>query len=171
MHCPGQTLTVCMLHGFWFCFAHSSNAFVAPKLVQCMNSGCYWQLICSKKCNCGLEHAQPAQRTVSKVIFDGFSWCFDPPDPKPKWGPNWAVDAPRTGTSSAQLGPHFGPLSVKKQRTGSSRPKEHPGNTNITFSCTSLNQEHQQGWGGLGFYLIAGWARTAASRPAPAARP
>ena len=29
------------------------------------------------KCNCGLEHRQPAQRTMSKVIFDGFPWVFD----------------------------------------------------------------------------------------------
>ena len=30
--------------------------------------------------------------------------------------------APRT----AQLGPHFGPLSVKLERTGSSKPKKSP---------------------------------------------
>ena len=27
---------------------------------------------------CGLEHGQPAQRTMSKVIFDGFPRVFDP---------------------------------------------------------------------------------------------
>ena len=37
-----------------------------------------WVLICPPKCNRGLEHGQPAQRTVSKVIFDGFPWVFDP---------------------------------------------------------------------------------------------
>ena len=42
---------------------------------------------------------------------------------KPKWVPNCADDAsvrgaraPRTETSSAQLGPHFGPFSVKLKR-------------------------------------------------------
>ena len=30
------------------------------------------------KCNRGLEHGQPAQRTVFQVIFDGFPWVFDP---------------------------------------------------------------------------------------------
>ena len=35
-------------------------------------------LICPPKCNRGLEHGQPAQRTVSKVIFEGFPWVFDP---------------------------------------------------------------------------------------------
>ena len=37
-----------------------------------------WVLICPPKCNRGLEHGQPAQRTVSKVIFEGFPWVFDP---------------------------------------------------------------------------------------------
>ena len=45
--------------------------------------------------------------------------------------------APRTGTSSAQLGLHFGPLLVKLERSGSSKPKK-------TFQVTS-----------------AGWARPA----------
>ena len=116
----------------------------------------------AQKMHCELEHGQPAQRTMSKVIFDGFLWVFDP-----SWSqssqngvPIVQLRAPRTGTSSAQLGPHFGSLSVKLERTGSSKPKKIiPGNKNITFSCTSLNQEYWQGWGGLGFHLIAGWAR------------
>ena len=29
------------------------------------------------KCNRGLEHGQPAQRTVFQVIFNGFPWVFD----------------------------------------------------------------------------------------------
>ena len=37
---------------------------------------CSWLQI-PVKCNCGLEHGQPAQRTMSKVIFDGFPWVFD----------------------------------------------------------------------------------------------
>ena len=31
-----------------------------------------------QKYTCGLEHGQPAQRTMSKGIFDGFLWVFDP---------------------------------------------------------------------------------------------
>ena len=49
---------------------------LAPKLVQCVKCGCYWQLISPKKCICGLEHGQPAQRTMSKVIFVGFPFGF-----------------------------------------------------------------------------------------------
>ena len=30
------------------------------------------------KFNCGPEHGQPAQRTMSKFIFDGFPWVIDP---------------------------------------------------------------------------------------------
>ena len=37
---------------------------------------CSWLQI-PVKCNCGLEHGQPAQRTMSKVIFDGFPWVID----------------------------------------------------------------------------------------------
>ena len=143
-----------------------------------------WLLLAAdllKKCTCGLEHGQPAQRTMSQVIFDGFPWVFEP-----SWSQSsqngvsivqlmFPYEArarlPRTGTSSTQLGPHFGPLPVKLERTGTSNLNNMPGNRNITFSCTSLNQGYQQGWGGLGFHLIAGWARGAATRPAPAARP
>ena len=60
-----------------------SSTFVAPKLVQCVKCGCYWWLIC-KKCNRGLEYGQPAQRTMSKVIFDGFRWVFDRSWPQSK---------------------------------------------------------------------------------------
>ena len=31
-----------------------------------------------QKYTCGLEHGQPAQRTMSKGIFDGFPWVFHP---------------------------------------------------------------------------------------------
>ena len=133
------------------------------------------------KLNCGLEHGQPAQRTMSKVIFDGFSWVVDPSWSQSSQNGVPIVQlmflyeargrAPRTGTSSAQLGPHFWPLSVKStigtpfgplsvclEKTGPSKPKNLPGSKNITFfSCISLNQEHEQGWGGLGFHMIAGW--------------
>ena len=76
----------------------------------------------------GLQHGQPAQRTLPKVIFDGFPLAFHP-----SWSQSsqngvailqlmflyeGRAHAPRTGTSSAQLGPHFGPLSVKLERTG-----------------------------------------------------
>ena len=40
-----------------------------------------WLLLAAdllKKCTCGLEHGQPAQITMSKVICDGFAWVFDP---------------------------------------------------------------------------------------------
>ena len=40
-----------------------------------------WLLLAAdlpQKCTCGLEHDQPAQRTTSKVIFDGFPWVLDP---------------------------------------------------------------------------------------------
>ena len=85
-----------------------------------------------QKCTCGLEHGQPAQRTMSKVIFDGFSWVFDPfcsqssqnGVPIVQLMFVYEARAPRTGTSSAQLGPHFGPLSLKLERTGSSKPEK-----------------------------------------------
>ena len=47
--------------------AHISSTFEFPRLVQCVKCGCYWQLICYKKCICGLEHGQPAQRTMSHL--------------------------------------------------------------------------------------------------------
>ena len=39
---------MCTLHSCWVCFAHISSTAVAPRLVQCVKCGCYWQLICSK---------------------------------------------------------------------------------------------------------------------------
>ena len=65
----------------------------------------------------------------------------------------------------------LGRFQSKVREQGLQNTKNIPGNKNITFSCTSLNQEYQQGWGGLGFRWIAGWAKGAAARPAPAARP
>ena len=74
--------------------------------------------------------------------------------------------------SSAQLGPHLGLFPVKLQRTRPYKPKKNiPISKNIMFSYLSLNQEHQQPWGGLGFDIMAGWAKGAAARPALAARP
>ena len=43
-----------------------------------------WPLLAADlppKCTCGLEHGQPAQRTTSKVIFDGFPWVLTLPSP------------------------------------------------------------------------------------------
>ena len=119
---------------------------------------CSWLQI-PVTCNCGLEHGQPAQRTMSKVIFDGFPWVFDPfcsqscQNGVPivqlmfLYKARARARAPRTGTSSAQLGLHFGPLSVKLERSGSSKPKK-------TSQVTR-----------------AGWARGVAARPARAAGP
>ena len=46
-----------------------------PQNARC--GQCLWLQV-PVECNCGLEHGQPAQRTMSKVIFDGFPWVFDP---------------------------------------------------------------------------------------------
>ena len=85
------------------------------------------------------------------------------PDPnKPKWGPNCAVDASvrsshaRASYRNIISTPHFG-LSSGKLEILASKPKNIPGSKNMTFSYISLNQEHQQGWGGLGFRMMAGW--------------
>ena len=117
---------------------------------------CLWLQV-PVKCNCGLEHGQPAQRTMSKVIFDGFPWVFDPfcsqssqngvPIVQLMFLYKARARAPRTGTSSAQLGPHFWPLSVKLERSGSSKTKK-------TSQVTR-----------------AGWARGAAARLARSAGP
>ena len=119
---------------------------------------CLWLQV-PVKCSCGLEHGQPAQRTMSKVIFDGFRWFFDPFCSQSSqngvpivqlmflYEARARARALRTGTSSVQLGPHFWPLSVKLERSGSSKPKE-------TSQVTR-----------------AGWARGAAARPAHAAGP
>ena len=96
---------------------------------------CSWLQI-PVRCNCGLEHGQPAQRTMTKVIFDGFPRVFDPfcsqssqngvPIVQLMFLYEARARAPCTGTSSTQLGLHFGPLSVKLERSGSSKPKnEH----------------------------------------------
>ena len=58
---------------------------------------CLWLQI-PVKCNCGLEHGQPAQRTMSKVIFDGLLGFLTLLLPiKPKRGPNCAADVPVRG--------------------------------------------------------------------------
>ena len=48
--CIAQTkpYKMCMLHGFWVCFAHISSTLEFPKLVKCVTYCCYWQLICYK---------------------------------------------------------------------------------------------------------------------------
>ena len=119
---------MCMLHGFGVRFAQRS-----PKLVQCVKCGCYWQQICSKDALVGLEHGQPAHTTMFKVILDGFPWVFDRARSQSSQIGVPIVQlmflyearaAPRTGTSSAQLRPHLGPLSAKLERTGSSKPNK-----------------------------------------------
>ena len=61
-----------------------------------------------KKCTCGLELFQPAQRTMSKVIFDGFSLGFGLllVPIKPKWGPNCAADVPVRGARARLVQEH-----------------------------------------------------------------
>ena len=41
------------------------------------NVGATGSCFAAPKCNRGLEHGQPAQRTVFQVIFNGFPWVFD----------------------------------------------------------------------------------------------
>ena len=105
-----QNVACCMVFGGVWVFAHISSTFVAPRLVQCVKCGCSWQLICKKNA--------PAQRNMSEVIFDGFSWIFDP---------SWSQSS-QNGVPIAQLmflyearayrniistiGTPFGPLSV-----------------------------------------------------------
>ena len=69
------------------------------------------------KYNCGLEHGQPAQRTMSKVIFDGFPWVVD----------LFCSHSSQNGVPILQLMFLYeararGPLSVKLERRGSSKP-------------------------------------------------
>ena len=87
-----------------------------------------------KKSTCALEHGQPAQRTTSKVNFYGFSWVFDPSGSQSS--PNgvpivqlmflYEAHARACLAGSAQLGPRFGRLSIKLERTSSSKPTKHP---------------------------------------------
>ena len=97
---------------------------------------------------------------MSEVIFDGFPWVFEP-----SWSQSSQngvpivqlmflyearARAPRTGTSSAQLGFHFGPLSVKLERTGSSKPNK-----------TSRQKEHNFFvhffQSGVSFFFVWAW--------------
>ena len=109
-----------------------------------------WVLICPPKCNRGLEHGQPAQRTVSKVIFDGFPWVFDP-----SWSQSCQngfpivqlmflyearARAPRTGTSSAQLGPRLGLFGAREARR-TQKPKE-THQVNVNPSKTTKKDHH-----------------------------
>ena len=89
------------------------------------NVGATGSCFAPPKWNRGLEHGQPAQRSVSKVIFDGFPWVFDP-----SWSQSCQngfpivqlmflyearARAPRTRASAAQLGTQFG-LRIKNLR-------------------------------------------------------
>ena len=58
---------------------------MCPVLLFCGSEACpmreTWLLLAAdlqKKSSRALEHGQPAQRTMSKVIIDGFPWIFDP---------------------------------------------------------------------------------------------
>ena len=96
---------MCMLHGFWVCFTHISSTSVAAKLVQCVKM---WMLLAAdlpKTCTCGPEHGQPAQRTMSKVIFDGFPWVHLVPI-KPKWDPQLSGDVPVRGSRARLVQEH-----------------------------------------------------------------
>ena len=116
---------------------------------------CLWLQVPVKQ-NCGLEHGQPAHRTMSKVIFDGFPWVFDP----------FCSQSSQNGVPIVQLmflyearararlvqehhphnwDPTFWPLSVKLERSGSSKP-------------TKTSQATR-----------AGWARGRPGRPVPQA--
>ena len=106
---------------------------------------------------------------MSKVIFDGFPWVFDF---------CWSQSS-QNGVSIVQLmflyearartrlgqehhrhdrDPILGRFQLNFSQ-GLQNLKNIPGNKNNTFPRTSPNKEYQQGWGGLGFHLIAGWAR------------
>ena len=132
MHCPVQTLLNVLVAWFLGVFCPYIQHFCGSEACPMCEA---WLLLAAdllQKCTCGREHGRPAQRTMSKVIFDGFPWVLDP---------SWAQSsqngvpivqlmilhearertrvrerAPRTGTSSAQLGPHLGPLSRRENR-------------------------------------------------------
>ena len=99
-----------------------------------------------------------SQRIMFNAVFDCFSLFFSPllVPMKPKWGPNCADDVPlpvrarvpRTGTSSAQLGPHFGPFSVKPERTGPSKPK-NSSQVARTHFCVNFSQSAALAWAWL----------------------
>ena len=62
-------ITCACLMGFLVCFAHNFQHFCSSsKLVQYVKWGCSL----AKNCTCGQEHGQPAQKTLFKVVFDGF---------------------------------------------------------------------------------------------------
>ena len=56
---------------------------------------------------------------------------------------------PRTRASSSQLGPVLVHFQLNKHQVIEQKHQ---------FSYTSPDQEHQQGCGGLGFHMMAGWA-------------
>ena len=101
-----------------------------------------------KKCTCGLEHGQPAQRTMSKVILDGILGVFDA-----SWSQSsqngvivlmmflYEARARLVQEHHQHNWDILGQLNYKEQGLQNLK-KNIPGNKNITFSCTSLNQEY-----------------------------
>ena len=71
VHCPGQTLL--NVHVAWYldAFCPCCHYFCGSEARPMRET---WLLLAAdlKKCNRGLEHGQPAQRTMSTVIIDGF---------------------------------------------------------------------------------------------------
>ena len=87
------------------------------------------------KCNRGLEHGQPAQRSVSKVIFDGFPWVFDPSLSQscqngfPIVRLMFLYEARASyAASAAQLGTHFGLIGARR----SQKPEGNPSKLMLT---------------------------------------
>ena len=95
---------------------------------------------------------------LSLMVFLGFLTLLVPI--KPKWGPNCAADVPVRGPRVQERHQHnWDPIWAAFSLTRESRTfkalKKLPGSKNITVSYISLNHEHQQGSGGLGFRMIA----------------
>ena len=67
---------MCMVHGFWARFAMFPALLWLLRMFNARNVAAIGSRL-AKKCNRGLERGQPAQRTMSKVIFDGFVGVFN----------------------------------------------------------------------------------------------
>ena len=70
---PGQTLYNVHVPWLWTAFCPYFQHFCGSKACPMPEM---WVLICSPKYNRGLEHGQPARRTVSKVISRWVSLGF-----------------------------------------------------------------------------------------------
>ena len=86
-----------------------------------------------------------------KVVFNGFSWVYDT-----SWSQSsqngvpivlmmLPYEARARASYRKQLGPHFGPFSVKLERTGPGKPKKHPRSQehnffSSDFSIRSINR-------------------------------